>query len=60
MLRSNAPDERRLAALKYLVHLVADVRQPLHAGYRDDRGDNTYQVQALSRGPTFTPYGTVG
>jgi hypothetical protein len=50
VLRSNAPDERRLAALKYLVHLVADVHQPLHGGYRDDKGGNTYQVQALGRG----------
>jgi hypothetical protein len=50
VLRSNAPDERRLAALKYLVHLVADVHQPLHAGYRDDKGGNTYQVQGLGRG----------
>jgi hypothetical protein len=24
--------------------------QPLHAGYADDRGGNTYQVQALGRG----------
>lgn len=50
MLRSKAPDERRLAALKYLVHMVADVHQPLHAGYRDDKGGNTYQVQAFGRG----------
>jgi hypothetical protein len=50
VLRSNAPDARRLAALKYLVHLVADVHQPLHAGYRDDKGGNTYQVQAFGRG----------
>ncbi|WP_210546584.1 S1/P1 nuclease [Rhodoferax sp. PAMC 29310] len=50
VLRSNAPDERRLAALKYLVHLVADVHQPLHGGYRDDKGGNTYQVQAFGRG----------
>ena len=50
LLRSDAPDERRLIALKYLVHLVGDVHQPLHAGYADDRGGNTYQLQALMRG----------
>jgi hypothetical protein len=50
VLTSNAPDEKRLLALKYIVHLVADVHQPLHAGYADDRGGNTYQVQAFGRG----------
>jgi hypothetical protein len=47
---SNAPDEKRLTALKYVIHLVADVHQPLHAGYRDDKGGNTYQLQAFMRG----------
>lgn len=43
-------DEARLLALKYLVHLVADVHQPLHAGFADDRGGNTYQVQFMAQG----------
>jgi hypothetical protein len=47
---SNAPDEKRLTALKYLVHFVGDVHQPLHAGYGEDRGGNTYQLQAFMRG----------
>ncbi len=50
VLTSNAPDEGRLTALKYVVHLVGDVHQPLHAGYKDDRGGNTYQLQAFMRG----------
>ena len=50
ILESNAPDEKRLIALKYLVHLVGDVHQPLHAGYIDDKGGNTYQLQAFMRG----------
>ena len=50
ILASNAPDETRLTALKYVVHFVGDVHQPLHAGYQDDKGGNTYQVQAFSRG----------
>ena len=50
MLSSNAPDEERLKALKYVVHFVADAHQPLHGGYGDDRGGNTYQVQAFGRG----------
>jgi len=50
VLASNAPEEKRLTALKYVVHLVADVHQPLHAGYGEDRGGNTYQLQAFMRG----------
>lgn len=50
ILASNAPDEKRLLALKYVVHLVADVHQPLHAGYKEDRGGNNYQLQAFMRG----------
>ena len=50
VLMSNAPDEKRLNALKYLVHLVGDVYQPLHAGYQDDKGGNKYQLQSFMRG----------
>lgn len=50
VLASDASDQKRLTALKYVVHLVADVHQPLHAGYADDRGGNLYQVQAFGRG----------
>jgi hypothetical protein len=38
-------DNARRQALKFVVHFVGDVHQPLHAGYRDDNGGNTYQVQ---------------
>jgi hypothetical protein len=51
ILRSaSASDAERLRALKYLVHFVGDVHQPLHAGYGDDRGGNSYQVQFMGRG----------
>ncbi len=50
VLASAAPDQRRLLALKYVVHFVADVHQPLHAGFADDRGGNTHQLQAFGRG----------
>ena len=50
VLASNAPDEKKLNALKYLTHLVGDVHQPLHAGYLDDKGGNKYQLQAFMRG----------
>ena len=50
VLASKAPDDERLKALKYVIHFVADVHQPLHAGFADDRGGNTYQLQAFGRG----------
>jgi hypothetical protein len=50
ILGGHGPDDQRLHALKYLVHLVGDVHQPLHAGYRDDKGGNTYQLRAFMRG----------
>lgn len=50
ILASNASDDTRIKALKYVVHFVADVHQPLHAGYFDDRGGNKYQLQAFGHG----------
>jgi hypothetical protein len=50
ILGSNAADDKKLLALKYVIHFVGDVHQPLHAGYGDDRGGNSYQLQAFMRG----------
>lgn len=50
VLKSSESQERKLLALKYVVHFVADVHQPLHAGYADDRGGTQYQLQAFMRG----------
>ncbi|MBQ4856496.1 S1/P1 nuclease [Rhodanobacter sp. B2A1Ga4] len=44
------PDAARREALKFVVHFVGDIHQPLHAGCRDDKGGNTYQVQFDGRG----------
>lgn len=41
---------QRSQALKFLVHFVADIHQPLHAGYADDRGGNTFQLFYLGQG----------
>ena len=43
-------DAERLQALKFMVHLVGDVHQPLHAGYARDRGGNTVQVNLRGKG----------
>lgn len=50
VLRTNGDEEKRLNALKYVVHFIGDIHQPLHAGYGDDHGGNSYQLQAFMRG----------
>ncbi len=40
----NQPREARRDALKFIVHFVGDVHQPMHAGDRPDAGGNRYQV----------------
>lgn len=56
ILSSDASDAARLLALKYVVHLFADVHQPLHAGHADDRGGNQYQIQVHGRGSNLHAY----
>jgi len=41
--RAASPTERA-EALKFLVHFVGDVHQPLHVGRRDDSGANKFEV----------------
>jgi len=40
------PVEEQLVALKFLLHFVGDVHQPLHASDEDDRGGNDKRVSA--------------
>jgi hypothetical protein len=44
-------DLERAESLAFLVHFVADIHQPLHAGYRPDRGGNAHQVRFNGEGP---------
>lgn len=37
--------KERADALRFLVHLVADVHQPLHVGYASDRGGNDIRIR---------------
>jgi hypothetical protein len=46
----NAPRLQRQEALKFLVHFVQDMHQPVHVGHRDDRGGNDLQVQFFDQG----------
>ena len=45
---------KRRKALKYLMHFVADLHQPLHAGQHRDRGGNDVKVEFL--GQTVHPF----
>lgn len=44
------PRQARIEALKFLVHFVGDVHQPMHAGYPQDRGGNDYQLNYRGKG----------
>jgi hypothetical protein len=41
---------QRLEALSFLIHFVADAHQPLHAGWFEDKGGNTFQVRWQGKG----------
>jgi len=45
---------KRQKAVKYLIHFVGDLHQPLHAGQNNDHGGNDVQVEFL--GKTVNPY----
>jgi S1/P1 Nuclease len=47
---ATSPAER-LLALQFLLHLVGDVHQPLHAADNQDRGGNGVQVKGVSSPP---------
>lgn len=40
-LNSNLPDEQKLIWLKFLIHFVGDIHQPMHIGREADRGGNS-------------------
>jgi len=44
------PDAERRDALKYLVHFVGDVHQPLHSTPRSDKGGGEFQVNYRGTG----------
>jgi hypothetical protein len=44
-----ASERKRLEALKYVVHFIGDVHQPLHASNNDDRGGNDVAVTFMGR-----------
>lgn len=46
----SATKEDKVFYLKFLVHLMGDLHQPLHVGIADDKGGNDFQVQWFGDG----------
>jgi hypothetical protein len=46
---TSKPKDKRAEALKFLVHFVGDIHQPLHAGYADDKGGNSISVRLFNK-----------
>ncbi len=49
LARFREPLKSRREALKYLVHFVGDIHQPLHLGYASDRGGNRISLRYRGR-----------
>lgn len=47
---ASQPRQKRIEALKFLVHFVGDAHQPMHAGYPHDRGGNDFQLNYRGKG----------
>ncbi len=45
LANANLPKSERQEALRFLVHFVGDVHQPLHTGHKADRGGNDITVK---------------
>jgi hypothetical protein len=56
----SAPGAKRAAALRFLIHFVGDLHQPLHGSSNSDRGGNCVPVKYFTRNPhvhnnSYTP-----
>jgi hypothetical protein len=47
---TNRPLDERRMALRFIIHLVGDIHQPLHVGDNNDRGGNAVQVRFFNKG----------
>jgi nuclease S1 len=45
----DAPRNEKRTALRFIAHLVGDIHQPLHAGFAEDHGGNSVDVQFNGR-----------
>ena len=56
----NAPAAKRANALRFIIHFVGDLHQPLHGSTNSDRGGNCVPVKYFTRNPharnnSYTP-----
>lgn len=49
ILKSAVPKAERAEALKFLAHFIGDLHQPLHVGFKEDRGGNEIALTFLGR-----------
>jgi hypothetical protein len=49
VLRNGRNERERADALRWVIHLVADIHQPMHASYASDHGGNDVQLQFQRR-----------
>ncbi len=49
-LKSKKSNDEKEVALKFLVHFIGDLHQPLHNGYSKDRGGNEVKFNWLRKG----------
>lgn len=52
-LKSDAPKAQKATALKLLMHLIADLHQPLNLGFADDEGGRKIPAVFLGRATTL-------
>lgn len=50
ILDKSSSKEDKIFYLKFLVHLIGDLHQPMHVGRAEDKGGNTYQVRWFDDG----------
>ncbi len=50
----NASGPNRAMALRFILHFVGDIHQPLHAADNDDRGGNCVPLKYFRRNPHFS------
>jgi len=58
VLKTSRDPTQRANALRFIIHLVGDIHQPLHAITNGDRGGNCFPVAYLARSPEQDERGT--
>ncbi len=54
---AHAGKEKRIEALRFLVHFIGDIHQPMHVSYADNLGGNTVKVSWFGKTDDTGPFG---